>query len=327
MMRLKTKLLGLLNLMVATHACAAPPAQVRQQAPGYQRLAVGRYEVTALFDGYTDLSSGLLQGLPPEKVRELLARQAIHGEKMPASFNVFLVNTGRHLVMIDGGAGHCMPDTAGQLITNIIAAGYRPEQIDTVLLTHLHLDHVCGLTDAAGKALFPNATVHATRKEADFWLNPDNQAQAPEGAKKHFDAAREALAPYRAAGRFQTFSPPQAPIPEVETSYATGHTPGSAIYRFASDGAAISFIGDLIHSAGVQFDHPYVSVRFDVDAQEAVQARRQAFTTLARAGEWLAAAHLPFPGIGHVTQHGERFTWVPVAYGPYRRAARVPFLK
>lgn len=326
-MRPKTQLLGLLNLMVAAHACAAPPAQVRQQAPGYQRLAVGRYEVTALFDGYTDLSSGLLQGLPPGKVRELLARQAIHGEKMPTSFNAFLVNTGTHLVMIDSGAGHCMPETAGQLIPNIIAAGYRPEQVDTVLLTHLHLDHVCGLTDAAGKALFPNATVHVAEKELDFWLVPDNQALAPDGAKKHFDAARDALAPYRAAGRLQTFSPPQAPIPEVETAYAIGHTPGSVVYRFASDGAAIRFIGDLIHSAAVQFDHPEASMRFDVDARQAVHARRQAFSDLAREGEWLAAAHLPFPGIGHVTQDGERFAWVPVSYGPYQRAARVPFLK
>lgn len=79
---------------------------------------------------------------------------------MPTAFNAFLVNTGKHLVMIDSGAGHCVSETAGQLVNNMKASGYRPEQVDTIFLTHLHLDHVCGLSDANGKALFPNATVY-----------------------------------------------------------------------------------------------------------------------------------------------------------------------
>ena len=90
--------------------------------------------------------------------------------------------------MIDSGAGHCVPETAGQLVNNMKASGYRPEQVDTIFLTHLHLDHVCGLSDANGKALFPNATVYVPQ-EADYWLDPE--ASAPANAKEYFAIARK----------------------------------------------------------------------------------------------------------------------------------------
>lgn len=321
------KVLGLASMVFVGQAMADAPAQVHQQVPGYYRIAVGDYEVTAIFDGYNDLSPGLLEGLSPEKVRALLARQAIGADRMPTTFNAFLINTGKHLVMVDSGAGHCVPETAGQLLSNITASGYRSEQVDTIFLTHLHLDHVCGLVDSSGKALFPNATVYVAQAEADFWLAPENKAKAPENAKEYFDIAQNSLAPYNADGRLKTFVPPESPIPEVKTSYAVGHTPGSTVYRFASGGAAISFIGDLIHNAAVQFSHPEVAIRFDVDPRKATQAREDEFAKLAKNGEWLAAAHLPFPGIGHVTQTGKGFNWAPALYGPYQRAAQVPLLK
>lgn len=326
-MKKLTAILGLTALLMAGQASADAPAQVRQQVPGYYRVAVGDYEVTALFDGYNDLSPDLLHGLSASKVRHMLARQDIGPEKMPTTFNAFLINTGKHLVMIDSGAGHCVPETAGQLIPNIIASGYHPEQIDTIFLTHLHLDHVCGLSDAAGKALFPNATVYVPQGEADFWLNPAKEASAPQNAKEYFVIAQHALAPYQSTNHLKTFTPPASPIPEVTTAYAPGHTPGSTVYRFASGKYAISFIGDLIHASAVQFAHPEVSIRFDVDSAQAVRSREHEFRQLASNDEWVAAAHLPFPGIGHITQTEKSYHWVPAFYGPYQRAKDVPFLK
>lgn len=321
------KMTSWLGIALSAPAMAEAPMQVQEQVPGYFRQAVGEFEVTALFDGYNDLSPELLQGLAPEKVRALLARQAIGPERIPTAFNAFLINTKHHLVLVDSGAGHCVPQTAGQLIPNIRASGYTPAQVTTIFLTHMHLDHVCGLVDASGKALFPNATVYVTQAEADFWLDPRTEASAPENAKEYFAIAQHSLAPYKDSGRLKTFVPPASPIPEVQTSYAIGHTPGSAVYRFASKGSAISFIGDLIHNAAVQFAHPEVVIRFDVDPNKARQARNEAFTKLAADGEWVAAAHLPFPGIGHITPRDKHFSWVPAPYGPYQRAANVPLLK
>lgn len=308
----------MLTALVATgQAVADAPAQIRQQVPGYFRVAVGQYEVTALFDGNNMLSSGLLQGLTPEKVHSLLAQQKIDDERMPVSYNAFLINTGKHLVMIDSGAGRCGPASANQLIPNMKAAGYRPEQVDTIFLTHLHLDHVCGLSDASGRALFPNATVYIPQGEADFWLDTTKRADAPEMAQKHFAVAREALAPYQASGHMKTFTPPASPIAEVETVSAPGHTPGSTLYRFKSDKSAIAFIGDLIHAPAVQFPYPEVSIRFDVTPADAVKAREKTFTALAKEGDWVAAAHLPFPGMGHIVQRESGYGWIPALYGPY----------
>lgn len=321
------KVLGIAGMAFVAHALADAPDQIRQQVPGYYRLVVGDFEVTALFDGYNDLAPSLLKGLSPEKVRALLARQAIGPHRMPTTFNAFLINTGKHLVMVDSGAGHCVPQTAGQLVPNIQASGYKPEQVDTIFLTHMHLDHVCGLVDASGKALFPNATVYVSQAEADFWLDPKKKETAPDNAKEYFEIAQNSLAPYKASGRLKTFVPPASPIPEVVATYAVGHTPGSAVYRFASKGFAITFIGDLIHNAAVQFDHPEVAIRFDVDPKKATASREKEFSKLASDGEWLAAAHLPFPGIGHVTQDGKKFNWAPALYGPYMRADPVPLLK
>ncbi|WP_320726558.1 MBL fold metallo-hydrolase [Enterobacter sp. 118C5] len=326
MKKLKT-VLAFSSLLLVSAAWADAPAQVKQQVPGYYRLAVGEYEVTALFDGYNDLSPSLLHGLSDDKIRKLLAQHKIDAERMPTAFNAFLVNTGKHLVMIDSGAGHCVPETAGQLVNNMKASGYRPEQVDTIFLTHLHLDHVCGLSDADGKALFPNATVYVPQGEADYWLDPAKEASAPANAKEYFAIARKALSEYKASGHLKTFVPPASPIPEVQTAYAVGHTPGSTVYRFASQGKAINFIGDLIHAPAVQFPHPEVSIRFDVDSKKAISSRAQEFNALAKDGEWMAAAHLPFPGIGHITAWQQGYSWNPVNYGPYQRAANVPLLK
>ena len=306
---------------------AAVPPQQKTQAPGYHRLAVGDYEVTALFDGYNDLSPDLLKGLSPGQIRALLARRSIETPGVQTAFNAFLINTGKHLILVDTGAGACIGETAGMLTSNMKAAGYDPADVDTILLTHLHLDHVCGLVDAQHKPVFANATVYASKPEADYWLDPMAMSRVPEKAREFFKIAQESVAPYIVAGRFKTFQPGDSPVPEVQTALEAGHTPGSTTYQFTSAGQSIVFMGDLVHVLAVQFDHPQVSISFDVNAVQAVASRDQVFTAVATQKIWAAAAHLPFPGIGHIVAIDGHFQWVPVEYGPYQRAANVPLLK
>ena len=324
----------LLNSLLALGAGMAPlaaqadvPAQVKTQAPGYQRLAVGDYEVTALFDGYNDLGPTLLKGLSQKEIRALLARKSITSAGVQTAFNAFLINTGKNLVLVDTGAGTCIGPTAGGLPDAIRAAGYSPEQVDTVLLTHMHLDHVCGLVDDKGAPVFANAVVYAAQAEADFWLSKENLAKAPKEAQGYFQIAQNSTAPYVASGRLKTFGVGQAPIPGVSTVNLAGHTPGSTGYQFSSNGQSILFMGDIIHSFAVQFAHPQVSIGFDNDSSKAIAAREKLFTQVARDNLWVAAAHLPFPAIGHIHVEGKGFAWVPVEYGPYQRAANVPLLK
>ena len=313
--------------LVISGAMAQAPQQ-GTQAPGYFRLAVGDYEVTALFDGYNDLSPKLLQGMSQSQIRALLARRSIETPGVQTAFNAFLVNTGKQLILVDSGAGQCIGATAGQLVANMQAAGYRPEQVDTVLLTHLHLDHACGLVDAQKQPLFSHATVYAAKAEADYWLDPAALAKAPAGAREFFKIAQDSTAPYVAAGRFKTFAAGQSPLPGlVEATLEARHTPGSTTYRFTSQTQSIVFMGDLVHNLAVQFEHPEVSIGFDVNSAQAINARQAVFSAAVASKTWVTAAHLPFPGIGHITAQGKHFQWVPVEYGPYKRAAKVPLIE
>ncbi len=312
---------------VMSTAMAQAP-QVGTQVPGYFRLALGDYEVTALFDGYNDLSPRLLQGMSQSQIRALLARRSIETPGVQTAFNAFLVNTGKQLVLVDTGAGQCIGATAGQLSANMQAAGYKPEQVDAILLTHLHLDHVCGLVDGQQQPIFTNATVYAAKAEADYWLDPQALAKAPAGAREFFKIAQDSTAPYIAAGRFKTFAAGQSPLPGVvDATLEAGHTPGSTTYRFISQNQSIVFMGDLVHNLAVQFDHPEVAISFDVNSQQAIKSRNAVFSAAAASKTWVTAAHLPFPGIGHITAVDKHFQWVPVEYGPYKRAAKVPFIE
>jgi len=312
---------------VSTLAAAESIPPVGTQVPGYFRVAVGDFEVTALFDGYNDLAPSLLLNMDGKNIRTLLSHQAINTPNVQTTFNAFLINTGKHVVLVDTGAGQCIGATAGDLVDNMRAAGYAPEQVDSIFLTHMHLDHVCGLVDGSGKALFPKATVYASAPEVDYWLDETAAAKAPEGAREYFMIAQRSVAPYKAEGRFKTFVPPESPLPEVHTQLVPGHTPGSTAYSLSSKGQNIMFIGDMIHNAAVQFDHPEVAIRFDSDPKKAVNIRESVFAQLAKNGSWVAAAHLPFPGIGHITSNAKNFHWVPAPYGPYRRPDNVPVLK
>jgi len=317
-----------LTFALVTSSALAQAPQQGTQAPGYFRLALGDYEVTALFDGYNDLSPKLLQGMSQAQIRALLARRSIETPGVQTAFNAFLVNTGKQLILVDSGAGQCIGATAGQLLANMRAAGYEPEQVDTILLTHLHLDHVCGLVDAQKQALFTNATVYAAKAEADYWLDPAALAKAPAGAREFFKIAQESTAPYVASGRFKTFDAGQSPLPGlVEATLEAGHTPGSTTYRFSSQNQSIVFMGDLVHNLAVQFEHPEVSIDFDVNSAQAINARQAVFSAAVTSKTWVTAAHLPFPGIGHITAQGKHFQWVPVEYGPYKRAAKVPLIE
>jgi glyoxylase-like metal-dependent hydrolase (beta-lactamase superfamily II) len=298
---------------------AAPPVQQKTQVPGYYRMALGAFEITALYDGYIDLDAKLLTRIGAEDVQSLLARMFLESTPgVQTAVNAFLVHTGSNLVLVDTGTGNAFGPTLGVIPANIRAAGYDPAQIDTVLLTHLHADHAYGLLTADGKAAFPNAEVRVAKADADFWLNEAVAAKAPEGARPFFKMARDAVAPYVAAGRFKTYTPDEDVLTGLKTVSLFGHTPGHSGYLFTSQGKSLLMWGDIVHSHSVQFARPEVAMEFDIDQDKAVATRRGIFADAARDKLWVAGAHLPFPGIGHVRADGDAFAWVPVEFGPIR---------
>ncbi|WP_340532876.1 MBL fold metallo-hydrolase [Escherichia coli] len=299
-------------------AMAQPAAQQETQVPGYYRYQVGDAVVTAVYDGYINLSSTLLKGIEAKDIQPLLARmfQEEGKEGVQTAVNAYLVKMNNELILIDSGAAKCFGPTMGNIVDNIRAAGYQPEDVKTVLLTHMHPDHICGLISADGKAVFSNATVIASEDEKNFWLNPKIAAAASEEHKPFFKMAQDAVAPYLAKNAFRTFKSGDNVIPGISSLPTPGHTPGHTSFMLESAGKQMLIWGDIVHSHSVQFANPDVSIEFDTDNKQAVETRKTTFEKAAK-GKWLVAgAHLPFPGIGHVRHDAQGYAWVPVEYAP-----------
>jgi len=310
--RLPQLLTALLVAGCAAVVQAAAPL-VRTQAPGYYRLMVGDVEVTALSDGTAMLPvKDLLINATPEEIARGLSR-AYLDSPAETSINGFLVNTGAKLVLIDTGTGGAMGPTTGKLLDNLKAAGYLPAQVDEVYITHMHGDHIGGLS-TGGVANFPNAVVRASKAEADFWLDPAHLASAPAEARSGFAQAEAAFAPYVKAAKFKTFDGDIELVPGIRAVGTAGHTPGHTSYLVASQGSQLLVLGDLIHVGSVQFPKPTVAMKFDSDSSAAIAQRIKTFDRAAQGGYWVAAAHLPFPGIGHIRAENGGYTWFPANY-------------
>ena len=300
---------------VSTAHAAAPMAKT--SAPGFYRMMLGDFEVTALSDGTVNLPVDmLLTNTTPAKVNKALAR-SFQSASLETSVNGYLINTGSKLVLIDAGAASLFGPTLGNLAANLKAAGYQPEQVDEVYITHMHPDHVGGLMDG-DKLAFPNATVRADKHDADFWLSQANLDKAPADSKGFFQGAMASLNPYVKAKRFSAFDGNTELVPGIKATASRGHTAGHSSYVVESKGQKLVLWGDLIHVAAVQFDEPSVTIEFDNDSKSAAVQRKAAYADAAKGGYVVAAAHVAFPGLGRVRANGKAFTWVPVNYSVIR---------
>ena len=310
---------GALAAVLPPAAHAEAPMQQKAQAPGWYRMQLGSFEVTALYDGYIDLDSKLFKDASPADLERLLARSYQRSPNM-TSVNGYLVNTGSKLVLIDAGAAGLFGPTMGRLLGNLRAAGYTPEQVDAVLITHLHPDHVGGVA-LDGKMAFANATVHVDRRDSEFWLSAANLAAAPAEGKGFFQGAQASAAPYQAAGRWKTYDGDAELVPGIRPfAYGAmpGHTPGHEGYLVESGGQKLLVWGDVVHSAAAQFPNPGVTIDFDADRKAAAATRARLFARAADDGLLIGAAHISFPGLGRIRRDGAGYAWVPVEYGPPR---------
>ncbi|GGY73900.1 MBL fold metallo-hydrolase [Cellvibrio zantedeschiae] len=299
----------------STAAMAAAPL-AKTPAPGYFRLMLGTYEVTALSDGTVDLPMEKLLVEPEAKTTEALAK-AFLKTPVETSVNAYLINTGSKLVLIDTGAGGLFGPTLGKLIANLKASGYQPEQIDDIFITHMHGDHVGGLA-TKGAINFPKATVHADQRESVYWLSAANMEKAPADKKGMYQGAMDSLNPYLAAKKVDLFKGSSELVPGVKSYSTYGHTEGHTVYVVESEGQKLLLIGDLIHVAAVQLDNPEVTIAFDTDQKEAAKMREKVFTEAAQQGALVGASHIQFPGLGHLKKSGKSYQWVPVNFTQMR---------
>ncbi|WP_092719374.1 MBL fold metallo-hydrolase [Acinetobacter albensis] len=307
-----------LNTTAITTQAAESTIPQQKQVSGYYQYQAGDVQITALLDGTNFMSPKLFQNLPEKEIHDILKKYAADQAKgVQTSVNAFLVNTSHSLVLVDSGAATCFGTHLGSVLSNLKASGHKPEQVDTILLTHLHPDHVCGISQN-GIANFPNAMVYVSNDEANYWLNPKQASKLPKDKQAGYlgtvEKIKQAIAPYQAKQRFKTYQLGDQ-VQGFKVMNTAGHTPGHFSYALKTKDETVVFIGDIVHSHTVQFDKPETAIDYDIDPKKAVQTRLKQFKDYAKNGQTIAAPHLPFPGIGHIySADDQRYQWIPIHF-------------
>jgi glyoxylase-like metal-dependent hydrolase (beta-lactamase superfamily II) len=256
------------------------------------RITVGDLVVAALSDGVMKGGDRVVRGIDQSLVESTLRA----ANRFPANVevNVFLIEHAERKILIDTGSGHYMGRSAGRLDEHLRTSGIRPEQIDAVLLTHIHPDHVGGLTTRDGVARFPNAELLVNSEEYAFWMEGHAEAWVQSDQRALFvDCPREQIAPYM--DRLRLITDGEAVFPSVTAMRSPGHTPGHSVFVVGSGQDKLLIWADTVHVPEVQTAFPEAGVIFDVDAAQAAASRRRVF-------ELVLSERLPV--LGMHTEHG-----------------------
>jgi glyoxylase-like metal-dependent hydrolase (beta-lactamase superfamily II) len=280
------------------------------QAPGFYRFRLGDFLITVLSDGTAPRDLPEIMSKPDAVRSSFEALQ----EMLPVelSINCFLIDNGVEKILVDTGAGELYGSKSGHLVTNLRAAGYRPEEIDTILLTHIHGDHSGGLS-VGGKRVFQKAFVYVDERDPEYWLSASMDAKRPDSYETTAQS-HQTVDPYLKAGKLRTFDGATELFPGVRSIPEYGHTPGHTGYMLKSHGQRLLLWGDVVHAAEVQFKDPTITIEYDVDPEQAIASRQRVLAEAAQQGFVVGGAHLSFPGIGHVSLEQCGYVWTPAAY-------------
>ncbi len=302
-----------------TTQAAAPPASV--QAPGFYRYKVGSFEVTAATDGAATfpLPDKWVQNHSKAEVQTVLAEAYQATETVTVPFTPIVINTGPKLVLIDTGYGPEMKaktnGRVGQLPTNLAAAGIDPKSIDTVIISHMHQDHVFGLRTADGALAFPNAEIMVPALDWAYWMSDEEMNKLPEGyTKSVYPGIRKTFAGLE--NKVTKYEWGKELIAGITSLSTPGHTPGHTSFVVASGSSKILVQSDVTNIPQVFLTHPTWQVLYDVDPLKATETRRK-FYDMASADKFLIQGyHFPFPSAGYVEKNGEDYRLVPIAWNP-----------
>lgn len=274
-------------------------------APAVATRRVGQVSVTALLDGSGDFGPDLVVGYEADMARDLRDHAYLASETITIPISAYLIEADGALLLVDTGLSDSRGPASGHLIDALARVGVRPDDIDAVLLTHLHPDHVNGLTRPDGSRAFNQAAVLVQEEEFAYWNDDAIVATMPDFRQANARAAFKKLAAY--GDDVVLFGRTERLTNDIAAVALPGHTPGHTGFRLESAGETLLIWGDIVHLAAYQFARPDWGMVFDTDPLVAAETRRAILEAVAAEREMVAGMHLPFPGFGYVERRGAGF--------------------
>ena len=282
------------------------------QAPYFYRFKFGNAEATIVSDGPLPLGdpSTAFLGLTKDEIARQLSSNYLPLENAVLEQNALIVNTGNQVVLFDTGMGSAKDfgPTTGKLLASMKAAGIDPKDIDAVVMSHGHIDHLGGNVGDDGKSNFPNAQFYIQQSDLEFWTD-EKLAGGP--LKSFLAQAKKNLLPVR--DRVVFFKDGQEFLPGVTAIGAPGHTVGHTIFNISSGGKSMAYIGDLTHHPVLLMEKPLTEFAYDTDPKQAANSRVKMLEMLAANKTPVMSYHFAWPGYGHVAKAGEGFHYFPEA--------------
>jgi glyoxylase-like metal-dependent hydrolase (beta-lactamase superfamily II) len=310
--------------------CSAPPARTAQTGaqgpakklgtaePTFFRFQLGDFEVTTISDAGAVIDGPwpiVGQDRPAAEVEALMRENLLPEKKFRPGFTPMLVHTGKELILFDtgNGAGGFVPRPyGGWLADQLGPAGFSPEQVDVVVLSHLHPDHVGGVMEN-GKPLFPRARYVAGQVEYDHWSRTDYSSLSPDANEyKTSRLFQSNVAPV--ADRFSFVKPEGEIAAGIHAVEAYGHTPGHLAFHLESAGKRMLFWGDCAHHEVASLAHPEWHALFDMDKERGAATRKRIYDMAATERLLVMGYHTSFPSVGFVQRATAGYRWLPVTY-------------
>jgi glyoxylase-like metal-dependent hydrolase (beta-lactamase superfamily II) len=301
-------------------ARAAMPLQGKQN-PGWYRYKVGDYEVTVVTDGAATfpLPDKFVVNASKDDVSAQLEKQHLDPAKLTVPFTPIVINTGSKLVLLDTGYGEAAATkpgaTTGQVTANMKASGIDPKDIDIVLISHFHGDHVNGLLNADNKLAYTNAEVMVPSVEWKYWMDDGEMSRAPEGRMQGLFKSNRAI--FDAIGRKVTqYDWNKDVLPGMTAIGTPGHTPGHTSYVLSSGNSKLFIQSDVTNVPALFVSNPGWHAGYDQDGAMAEATRRKTYDMIVAEKLPVQGFHYPFPGIGHLEKSGDGYRLVPAPWSP-----------
>jgi len=297
-------------LPIAT-ASGATPQGFAPSGIEYHTVKLGSFTVTTILDGAISLPGPhpiFGQDQEAAAVQELARENFLPTEQQVISFTPVLIDTGNETILFDTGNGAGRRPNAGKLKSIFGHVGFDPAEIDIVVLTHFHGDHIGGTVED-GAPMFPNARYVTGAAEYDFWTGPARDIEALAQRMPLIDSNVAAF-----AEKMAFLNPGEDVVTGVTMQDGFGHTPGHAVYHIESEGQRLMLMADTANHFVVSLQRPDWHVRFDMDKEKAAETRKRLFGMIAADRIPFAGYHMPFPAVGYVEAQGPGFRFVPASY-------------